>query len=174
MDDDECLTLEDLRNRLKEQCIEAGRLKDLNCYLLNQLQFQTLQSANCSCFLGAMLKKLIPLCESLPTDRAGCREVISQCICHLKLFINQNVWREYRLRFAETHTGFYDRLIANYPTLTECDLRLCALIKLSMSTKEIASLLNQPVNSVKVARRRLREKLQNEQTSSLICILARY
>jgi DNA-binding CsgD family transcriptional regulator len=172
---DACAVIESLHTGVSEQQLEITKLKEYNDVLQSQLQLLTLQTAQCNNVLMVMHKKLNAICEGLPADRGGCREKILQCICQLNLLMKPNIWHEFRLRFVETHPGFYDRLMTSHPALTECDLRLCALIKLGMATKEIASLLNQPVNTIKVARRRLKGKLHQEnRTSSLISILARY
>ena len=54
---------------------------------------------------------------------------------------------------------FQDRLKACYPGLTAYDLRLCTYLKANLSTKEIATLLNITLDSVKKAKHRLRKKL---------------
>jgi DNA-binding CsgD family transcriptional regulator len=48
----------------------------------------------------------------------------------------------------------------DFPTLTLNERRLCAFLKLQMTTKEIASLTGQSIRAVELARTRLRKKLQ--------------
>ena len=61
------------------------------------------------------------------------------------------------------------------PDLTLGELRLCALIKLNMNTKDIASINNITINGVKVARYRLRKKLGlNDASDNLSDFLANY
>lgn len=138
-----------------------------------QLQYRTLQRMQLGILLEGILEKLTFISHKIPVDRRDCHDCISKCILMLKQNRNNHIWREFRMRFSDVHTGFYDRLITVYPALTEHDLRLCAFIKLKMSSKEIALVLNQPVNSVKMARKRLREKLHIEDISvKLIQVLA--
>jgi DNA-binding CsgD family transcriptional regulator len=54
-----------------------------------------------------------------------------------------------------------------YPDLNSNDLRLCALLKLNLDTKEIATIMDISPESVKVARSRLRKKLQLETSDNL-------
>lgn len=68
-------------------------------------------------------------------------------------------WKEFRLYFEEVHTGFFDTLKEEYPDLTPKEHRLSALVKLNLTTKEIATLLGITPDSVKTARYRLRKKL---------------
>ncbi|MCE7996925.1 MAG: helix-turn-helix transcriptional regulator [Roseivirga sp.] len=54
---------------------------------------------------------------------------------------------------------FQERLKTQYPKLTAYDIRLCTYLKASLSTKEIALLLNITPDSVKKAKHRLRKKV---------------
>lgn len=76
-------------------------------------------------------------------------------------------WEEFRSRFEKIHDTFFTRLIELGPTLTPYDLRMCAYLKLSLSSKEIASLLNIKVSSVEIQRSRLRKKLNLTQDENL-------
>lgn len=61
--------------------------------------------------------------------------------------------------FNTIYDGLLDRLRMQYPTLSQTDLRLCVYIKLNLSTKETAELMNISPRSVEMARYRLRKKL---------------
>lgn len=71
---------------------------------------------------------------------------------------NQN-WKEFEARFVSINKRFYIKLKEQFPKLTQGDLKLCALIKLNFSSKEMASLLGISVESVHTTRYRLRKKL---------------
>lgn len=71
---------------------------------------------------------------------------------------NDSSWKEFELRFKEVHHDFYEKLEAMYPDLTPKERRLCALLKLNMTTKEISSITHQSTRSLEVARTRLRRK----------------
>ena len=64
------------------------------------------------------------------------------------------------LHFNEVHRGFFDRLKRMYPSLTPKDLKLCAYLKMNLSTKEIATLTNVSIRGVEASRYRLRKKLE--------------
>jgi hypothetical protein len=68
-------------------------------------------------------------------------------------------WEEFEYRFQQLHSGFYDRLNQLFPQLTINDRRLCAFLKLDMTTKEISAITGQSVGAVNMARIRLRNKL---------------
>lgn len=69
------------------------------------------------------------------------------------------VWEEFEKRFEEVHTGFYKKLNYRFPNLTTNDKRLCAFLRMNMTTKEIANITRQTPNSIEVGRTRLRKKL---------------
>src|SRR5699024_8700294 len=68
-------------------------------------------------------------------------------------------WEDFKHYFEEVHTGFFEALKQQAPTLTTSELRLSALVKLNLTIKEIATILNITPDSVKTARYRLRKKL---------------
>lgn len=76
-------------------------------------------------------------------------------------------WDNFIIHFEQVHNDFFDQLKTKYPHLNSSDLKLCALLKLKLDTKEIASIMNISPQSVKVARSRLRKKLELEMTSNL-------
>ena len=69
-------------------------------------------------------------------------------------------WSDFNTHFESLNKNFYARLKQAYPDISPNDLRICALIKLNMSIKEMAGILNISPDSVKTARYRLRKKLQ--------------
>lgn len=69
-------------------------------------------------------------------------------------------WDEFQLYFAKVHPEFYQRLNEAHSGLTPKDRRLCALISLGLSTKEIAAMTFREVRSVETSRNRLRKKLE--------------
>ena len=69
-------------------------------------------------------------------------------------------WNDFNTHFESINKNFYTRLKQSYPDISPNDLKICALIKLNLSIKEMASILNISPDSVKTARYRLRKKLQ--------------
>lgn len=77
-------------------------------------------------------------------------------------------WITFELHFKNAHQGFFDRITLKHPGLSPNDLKLCAYLRLNLSTKEISSLINISPRSVEVARYRLRQKLQLPKSENLI------
>jgi DNA-binding CsgD family transcriptional regulator len=57
------------------------------------------------------------------------------------------------------HPGFFDRLHNNFPQLTENDIRTSAYLRISLSSREIAGLMNVTLDATNKSRQRLRKKL---------------
>lgn len=69
------------------------------------------------------------------------------------------VWDEFEVRFKLIHGEFYDKLIKQFPKLSPNELKLCAFLRLNMTTKEISELTGQEAIAIERARTRLRKKI---------------
>lgn len=69
-------------------------------------------------------------------------------------------WSDFNVHFESINKNFYQKIKEAYPEISPNDLKLCALIKLNLSIKEMAGILNISPDSVKTARYRLRKKFQ--------------
>lgn len=67
-------------------------------------------------------------------------------------------WDDFNARFESINRNFYIKLKQHFPGISPNDLKICALIKLNLSIKEMAGILNISPDSVKTARYRLRKK----------------
>lgn len=77
----------------------------------------------------------------------------------LRIKGNKNQWEEFYGYFSEVYSQFYEKLEKEFPNLTLNEKRLCALLKLNMTTKDMAEITNLNVKSIEVARTRLRKTL---------------
>lgn len=80
---------------------------------------------------------------------------------------NQNNWEEFKLRFTSVNEAFYKTVTSKYPKLSQSDQKICALIKLNFSSKEMARLLGISVESVHTTRYRLRKKMALDRSVNL-------
>ena len=80
-------------------------------------------------------------------------------------------WQLFETNFNHINSTFYEKLSAEYPDLNAKDLRFCAYLKMNLTTKELASLLNMSVRSVELKRYRLRKKLNMKHEDNLIDFL---
>lgn len=87
--------------------------------------------------------------------------------------INKNIneddtWDMFKEAFNNADKDFLKKIKASHPALTPNDLRLCAYLRLNLSSKEIAPLLNISVRSVEIKRYRLRKKMELPHELSLV------
>jgi DNA-binding CsgD family transcriptional regulator len=76
-----------------------------------------------------------------------------------KEFKDEQHWELFDKYFHEVHQDFLERIKDKHPLLTPNDLRICAYLRMNLSTKEIASLLNITVRGLEISRYRLRKKM---------------
>jgi len=70
-------------------------------------------------------------------------------------------------KVSQTYDGFFHKIKEHFPTLTKNEERLCALLKLKLSSKEIASINNTSIKAVEMSRYRLRKKCGIDNNTSL-------
>ncbi len=85
---------------------------------------------------------------------------------------SNNNWKEFESRFINVNQEFYDRLKSQYPNLSQYDLKVCALLKLNFTGKEMARLLGISPESAHTSRYRLRKKLGIGRDKSLADFIA--
>ena len=71
----------------------------------------------------------------------------------------KDYWKEFELRFKNANPDFENKLIAAYPILTRNDIQFCSLLKLNLSYKEIASLLQISYESAVTKKYRIKKKI---------------
>lgn len=76
-------------------------------------------------------------------------------------------WNIFENSFNEAHENFFKKLKQGHPDLVPNDLKLCAYLRMNMSSKEMASLLNISLRGVEIRRYRLRKKLNLEHDKNL-------
>jgi AraC family transcriptional regulator, chitin signaling transcriptional activator len=76
--------------------------------------------------------------------------------------------RVFETNFERVHHEFFEQLKLHYPDLNQKELRLCALVKMNLSNKEIAPILNISIRGVETARYRLRKRLSLNQDDNMV------
>ena len=87
---------------------------------------------------------------------------IKDVVSNLHSKIGSNFWDEFETHFIQVHPDFYKSLNKKYPTLTINERRLCAFIKLNLTTKEITNITKRNPESIHMTRSRLRKKNGSE------------
>ncbi len=133
----------------------------------NELEHKNNQLANSTLSLvnkNEVLTDIKANIKKVTDSGEGIEEIISM--------INQNVdlnadWKKFRMDFDAAHPGFFDRLHSKYPDLSETHEKLCAYLRINLTSKSIAELLHVSVAAVNKNRQRLRKKLNLEAEADL-------
>lgn len=97
-------------------------------------------------------------------------------VCNLidKQMFSESEWDKFSGNFDLTHNNFITRLAAEYPQLSENDIRFCTYLRMNIENKELATLLNLSPKGVEAARYRLRKKFGLGRDESLNMFLLNY
>ncbi|HWJ27781.1 MAG TPA: triple tyrosine motif-containing protein, partial [Flavisolibacter sp.] len=83
-------------------------------------------------------------------------------------------WEQFAVHFDKVHSNFLVTLKKHYAHLTPSELKLCAYLRLNLSSKEIAQIMNITIKSVELARYRLRKKLNLQPDVNLFNFLLNF
>jgi PAS domain S-box-containing protein len=151
---------------------DISDLRKANEELLNvkkmELVSGTLQLMHVNEMNNNLIAELIKL--NPHTNKEG-RELIRQISNKFKMNLTEQIWVDFESRFENAFDSFYKVLHEKYPNLTPNERKLCALLRLSLSSKDIAILTFQNPQSIDVARYRLRKKLNLASEDNLIDFL---
>ncbi len=107
--------------------------------------------------LSGISEKLIQIENDAVKDET--KVALKRIAIELQRSKDKDIWEEFELRFNQVHNDFYKKLTQKFPELTSNDLRLCAFLKLNMSSKEISDITGQQIATLDHARSRIRKKL---------------
>lgn len=139
------------RIRLEKQSLEKD-LEFKNKELTSNVMFLLRNSD----LIYSIINRLHQLKSSLKSQQAS---EIKNIVNELQSVMKNDLWDEFKVHFNQVYLDFYKKLQEYYPDLSPADLKLCAFLRLNMSSKEIAALCGVTVKSVEVMRSRLRKKL---------------
>ena len=160
--------------RQKEKLIEENNLLLEIKELENKQQVMRLKNEQLSENVEAINKELAAstmnliskneLLEFIKADLKKTSNDENRSIKSVITTINRNItgkdsWSIFKEAFENSDKDFFKKIKELHPSLTSNDLRLCAYLRLNLSSKEIAPLLNISVRSVEIKRYRLRKKM---------------
>ena len=149
----------------KSQRAQQERIKELERFkLAEKVDFQNRElSTNALHLLNkndilAQIKEKVSDLSSVSVDE------IERSVKQIKYLIKDNLhldkdWLLFKKHFTDVHPDFFSALNNQFPALTADELKLCAYIKIQLSTKEIARLINITVVAINKRRNRMRKKL---------------
>ncbi len=138
---------------------------DIN-HKTSQLASATMHLVQKSEILMKLKTDLSKLSDDAPAELGkGLRKLIRTIESDIQL---DNNWDQFELYFDQVHENFFKRLRQKFPDLTPKDQKLCAYLRMNLSTKEIAPLLNISVRGVEISRYRVRKKLGIDSETNLV------
>ncbi|WP_298121569.1 triple tyrosine motif-containing protein [Flavobacterium sp.] len=102
------------------------------------------------------------------TDESNNRSIKSVISTITKNISEEDSWNVFKEAFDTADKDFLKKIKQAHPSLTPNDLRLCAYLRLNLSSKEIAPLLNISVRSIEIKRYRLRKKMDLPHEKGLV------
>jgi len=107
----------------------------------------------------------------IPSIKIQNKQAIAEIVNELDAGSSDESWKEFEIRFQQVYTSFFDNLNKKHPDLSPNELRICAFLKLNMTTKDISAITYQSIKSIEMARFRLRKKMKLEKDEQLISYL---
>lgn len=157
--------------KARNALIEQEKVKSILTFKNKELSINLMALLKKNELIADISNKLAKLQDlKLETDLG---EMVKKINHEIKLSSDDRLWQEFSVRFSETNREFYDKLLAMYPDLTPSELKLCAYLRLNMSSKEISELTGQRTETLEKARYRLRKKFGlNNSEVNLITFLS--
>ncbi len=157
----------------------SAALKLSQCHLQEikekdrQLMEKTLIHVKNNEFHSELIRQLQPLLEICKNDQEV-KETIGHILASIEQRVREDSWKSFEVAFENIHGNFTRNLLVSHPCLTKSERRLCILLKLDMNTKEIAAMLFQSPESLKVSRSRLRTRLGMTEEDSFHSYLSKF
>ena len=109
-----------------------------------------------------LITKVLNQLENIDLDSSkSIKKQITQLVELVGNYTSEPVdWTGIEIQLEKIHPGFINRLLTKHPSISVKDKKLCAYLRLGLSSKEISGLMNITPKSVEIARVRLRKKLR--------------
>lgn len=128
--------------------------------------------------LTAQAAQLIQMQQLLDTAKENVNDILNDSsleqgkVKKIKAALNKNsimeVKNEFDSRITSSNRDFFTILLKKYPELKPSELKLCAYLRLNLSTKEIAEIMNNSVRTVETIRLSIRKKMGLDHTDNLV------
>jgi hypothetical protein len=148
--------------------IEKDRLEQEVLDKSHEISSSALRLSNKNQLLEALKEGIIGIKKAPETQKPAIAKLVRLIDSSLT---NNDDWILFETNFNHINSKFYEHLSEKHPHLSSNDLRFCAFLKMNLSTKELAALLNVSVRSLELKRYRLRKKLDLSHEENLIDFL---
>ena len=135
---------------------ENNLLKEKLEFKSKELTINTMNMIRHNEFINSLIPDLRKLNQLNTINR---KQTLLNIIRNINLHNKSHLWDDFNKTFTEVNNSFFDSLNQKYPNLTPKDRKLAALLKLDLSTKDIAAITHMSIRGVESARHRLRIKI---------------
>jgi tetratricopeptide (TPR) repeat protein len=142
----------------EKQLLLEAELKDAKNKIETKQRELTLKAMHIS-QQGHILSNVKDQLENVKKENPGSKVTIQSLLSNINQQLNQNAFKDFEKYFIEVHPKFYDTLKLIYPTLTQNELRVCALLRLNLNSKQIADITGKTNRSVENTRTLIRRKM---------------
>jgi small-conductance mechanosensitive channel len=116
--------------------------------------------------LSVMHDELKALKETVKNDAS--RQIVRDLMKRININLQDEEYiKVFEANFERVHHEFFSQLKSTFPDLSAKELQLCAFVRMNLTNKEIASILNISVRGVETARYRLRKRLGMSQEEDM-------
>ena len=142
-------------NKIKSEQ-DAMKAKEDMMKLSHELTAKALHMAGGAEKKAVFAEKLIAL---VPFINQEGQTVLQSLVDEFNNPIDDNLWEEVEKYFEKMHPAFLAKLLARFPDLTPNDRKICSMIRLNLSTKEIALMLNRSSRTIESSKYQIKKKL---------------
>jgi tetratricopeptide (TPR) repeat protein len=160
---------ERINQEKKSREMELEKTKLENQLTEQELVYQSLVQADLSRVNKSVYEILTPF--AMRFSRKKDQEEYRNALQSLTHAAAKDPMADFELVFKQIHGSFYEKLLAVCPELSKSELQVCALLRLNLSSKDIARLTNLNLSSIEMTRYHIRKKLQMEQGENLTAYL---
>jgi DNA-binding response OmpR family regulator/DNA-binding CsgD family transcriptional regulator len=162
--DQELIHLKEMELLQKEKNLLAETLEETR----KEVAFISLKIGKANNQILEMTDKISSELEILKPDTV---DRISSIIHNYMMLRDKNNWEAIEPFILKMNNDFFEKLLKQFPYLTKNEIKLCAFLRLNLSTKEIAEFTLQTEDAIKKARYRLRQKLNVPSDSNLFSLI---
>lgn len=142
----------------------AAKDKEIATNVMNMVEKQNIKTT-----ISTKLKKAF---NEYVTEKI--KEEIQSVLDILDAKEKENDLAHFESYFQKIHPDFFSNISRDFPDLTPAELKLAALLRLNLASKEIATITYTSVGTVKTARFRLRKKMNLNNDDNIVGFLMQY
>ena len=164
------LMIERTKRKAEQAEMQNERLQNELKHKSSELASSTMSSIHQNDILQKLDEEMSLLSESVRREdkKTVVTGKINEIRNNLQSYLNDDEgWDKFEENFNVVYDDFMKKLTEQYTNLKTSDRKLCAYLRMGLSSKEMASLLNMSVRSIETARYRLRKKLNLESGENL-------